>query len=181
MQDPEEFQAFLQFISTKNITSYLEIGVARGDTFHAVVSTLPAGSRALAVDYPQQQWGLDDSRLDLLKAIDDLREKGYDAQVIFGDSKASEIIDRVREHDMFDLCFIDGDHSFDGVSSDYDNYGLFSTYCAFHDIADPGNANNRGEVIEVKRFWEHLKARHIGKHYEFISDIKFPMGIGVIC
>jgi hypothetical protein len=174
-----EYLPFLDFVSSLNITSYMEVGVARGDTFHDIVSLMPIGSRALAVDYPMQSWGLENSNKYLNAAIADLREKGYIVNVIYGDSQSPEIIKQVRKHEMFDLCFIDGDHTYKGVKADYENYGLFAKYAAFHDIADHMKPNKRGELIEVPIFWQELKQRRKFREWVDIYE-RYPMGIGIV-
>lgn len=179
VQHEKEYIPYLHWVKSVAPTSYIEIGVARGDTFHDTVSLMPYGSRAVAVDYPMKTWGLENSREYLERAADDLREKGYAIDLIFGDSMSFEVIERVRANDMFDLCFIDGDHTYQGVYADYDNYGLFSRYIAIHDIADHMRPNNRGEVIEVPIFWNEVKQNK--RYLEFVDkDQKHPMGIGVL-
>lgn len=181
VQHEKEYLPYLGWIQTIKPTSYLEIGAARGDTFHDTVALMPKGSRALAVDYPMQAWGLQDSRKYLERAVEDLRQKGYLVDVIFGNSQDSAVIEQVRKHDMFDLCFIDGDHTYKGVKADYDNYGLFAKYCAFHDISDRMKPNRKGELIEVPIFWNELKERN-QNYLEWIDNSQLsPMGIGVIC
>lgn len=178
VQHEREYLPFLDFVKSLNINSYMEIGVARGDTFHDIVSLMPPGSRALAVDYPEQAWGLDNSREYLELAVLDLRSKGYIVDVIFGDSNSKQIIDEAHRHGMFDLCFIDGDHTYAGAKADYDNYGIFSKYAAFHDIADSMKKNKRGELIEVPIFWKEIKQRR--KTVEWIDNEQIsPMGIGI--
>lgn len=179
VQHEKEYIPYLEWVKSVAPKSYIEIGVARGDTFHDTVSLMPKGSRAVAVDYPMKAWGLENSNEYLEKAAEDLIKKGYFVDIIYGDSRSFEVIELVRKHDMFDLCFIDGDHTYAGVKSDYDNYGLFSKYVAFHDIADHMKANNRGEIIEVPVFWDEVKAGR--KHLEFIDGgQRYPMGIGVL-
>jgi hypothetical protein len=81
----------------------------------------------------------------------------------------------------FDLCFIDGDHSWEWVSRDYENVGRFARVCAFHDINDA--ATDRMEGGGSSRHWAWLKATrgNAGAFHEILdhSDSKPVMGIGV--
>lgn len=177
VQEQGEFENFLNFIREKQIESYLEVGVGRGDSFHEIVSQMPLGSRALAIDLPEQAWGLNDSQIMLQHAVIDLNREGYRTEFIFADSKWPEVIRDVEAAAPFDLVFIDGDHTYDGVKSDFENYGKLGKYVAFHDIVDSMEPNLVNEVIEVPLFWQELKQKY--RYEEFIVEGS-NMGIGLI-
>ena len=174
-----EFRPFLELIKEFAVSSYLEIGTARGDTFHEIVSQMPNGSKAVAVDYPENGWGLSGSQHQLREVSKDLKKKGYEINLIWGDSRHGGVIKNAQKHAPYDLVFIDGDHTYEGVKADWENYGHLGRIVAFHDIADPGLPNNKGEVIEVKKFWDEIKGDY--RHVEFIDEnAMYPMGIGVL-
>lgn len=177
VQVDSEMKSFLRLLRDEAVSSYLEIGVARGDTFHEVVSRLPHQSRAVAVDYPEKKWGLTNSRVYLTEVVTDLIERGYSVKSFYGDSRDPEIIEAVIENGPYDCVFIDGDHSYNGVKSDWENYGRFARIAVFHDIADSMRPNRKGELIEVPIFWEEIKKQY--KHLEFIESGS-NMGIGVV-
>lgn len=177
VQVESEFSAFLTLVQKYKVKSYLEIGTARGDTFHEVVSHMPEGSKAVAVDMPESNWGLGGSKTHLSMARKDLREKGYSVNIVWGDSRYPNVIEETKRHGRFDLVFIDGDHTYDGVKSDFENYGSMGKIIAFHDIADRMRPNRKGEKIEVPIFWNEIKKHY--KHLEFIAP-NSTMGIGVI-
>lgn len=172
-----ELDSFLNLIKRYGAKSYLEVGVGRGDTFHAVVSALPIGSRAVAVDLPAARWGFADGKHYLDRAIDDLRDKGYDVRLIEGDSKDIDIIEKAHDVGPFDIVFIDGDHSYDGVKSDWDNYGHLGEIVAFHDISYEKNENHPWGGIDVKKFWDEIKR---GKTFIEFVESEGNMGIGII-
>lgn len=177
VQEKEEFESFLGFVSEKNIKSYLEIGVARGDTFHEIVGEIPVGATAVAIDYPEKSWGLTQSQMMLKAAIKDLKKTGYDVRVIWGDSRYKGVIENASKDGPFDLIFIDGDHTYEGVKADFENYSPMGKLIAFHDIANDMKRNSKGELIEVPVFWNELKQEY--KHWEFIVKGS-NMGIGII-
>lgn len=178
VQVKDELEHFIKIIVEQDVRSYLEIGCGRGDTFHEIVSHLPKGSRAMAVDLPDSGWGFNDSRKQLIAACEDLSRQGYDVRCLFGDSKGKEMIDAVNEVEPFDLVFIDGDHTLAGVTADWENYGGKGKMTAFHDIADTMMPNGLKEVIEVPRFWKGLKRARLSTT-ELIAQ-NSTMGIGII-
>lgn len=170
-QQPKELAAFIALLKERDVSSYLEIGARQGDTFFQVMQSLPQGSRGVAVDLPFGPWG-GDSRRYLETVIDDLT--GYDVHVVFGDSQ--EVVEQVNSLGPFDAVLIDGDHRYESVKKDYQNYGD-SPIVAFHDIA--GDGLYCGEYkMGVPEFWREIRTNYI----EFIdpSDDR-PMGIGVMC
>jgi hypothetical protein len=73
--------------------------------------------------------------------------------------------------------FIDGDHLYDGVKTDWENYGpMGSKYVVFHDICGDIHGSGYGGV-EVCRFWHELKSKK-GYQFEEFIGLNSPMGIG---
>jgi len=72
--------------------------------------------------------------------------------------------------DVFDVAFIDADHSYDGVKNDYDKVGKSAKMCILHDIDDvfcPG----------VKRLWNDVKKRGLSR--EFVCN-RDKLGLGIL-
>jgi len=179
VQVESEFLKFLEFIKGRKVKSYLEIGTARGDTFHEIMINLPKGSKGVAVDMPEASWGLAASNKYLELAKDDLIQRGYDITIIYGNSQHDDIISKVKAHGKFDCVFIDGDHSYEGVMKDFLNYGALSNnIVALHDITDSMRPNRKGELIEVPVFWKDIKLTTKNKIIEF-TEHNSTMGIGV--
>jgi predicted O-methyltransferase YrrM len=108
---------------------------------------------------------------------------------VCGDSRAPATLARVRStlHGRpLDFLFIDGDHAYDAVKTDFLNYrplvrsgGLI----AFHDIVPDFNARYGTPTISyaggVPTFWQEIKAQY--RTSEFIEDPKQDgYGIGVV-
>lgn len=177
VQEKGEFESLLSFLRERSISSYLEIGVARGDTFHEVVSQMPCGSSAIAVDYPEKSWGLLNSKDTLNDSVRNLQSVGYDARIVWGNSQSEDVIQSVSKYAPFDLIFIDGDHTYEGVKADFDNYYPMGKFIAFHDIANDMKRNSKGELIDVPIFWNEVKKKH--NHREFVVEGS-NMGIGIL-
>lgn len=156
------------------VTSYLEVGCRSGGTFHSVMSSLPAGSRGCAVDLPGSVWG-GDTEASLREVCADLRAMGYQIDLLLGDSTAVGIVHKVRGIGPFDAALIDGDHRYQGVKTDFENYGPMCGLVAFHDIVGHGQRHSKGIEVEVPRFWDEIK------HDRCIEIVEAgsKMGIGI--
>lgn len=178
-QSEKELASFINLLKEEGVTSYLEIGVRHGDTFFEVMKSLPAGSIGVAVDLPGGKWGTPTSVSALQDAAEELRQMGYLIHVFLGDSKSESIIQGVRQYALFDACFIDGDHRYESVYSDWVHYGSMSRIVGFHDINGEGQAARGPQAwpVEVPRLWQLLRSDM--RHIEFI-DPDYRMGIGVL-
>lgn len=178
-QNAGELAAFVALLIRLNVRSYLEIGARHGDTFYEVMRALPAGSRGLAVDLPGGEWGTGSSRSALVAATAKLRQSGREANCVFGDSHAREVIEIAAAGAPFDAILIDADHRYEPVRQDWLDYGPLAPVVAFHDIAGEGEVQpSSGLAVEVPRLWRELKALH-DDHLEFVAAGS-RMGIGVI-
>lgn len=175
-QDPGELRRFIDLLISRGVRSYCEIGARHGDTFHAVMSSLPVGSFGVAVDMPDGAWGKSGTDKALSRAADDLRKRGYDIEVVIGDSHSRAVQDKVRAFGPFDALFIDADHTLDGVKTDWLAYKDMSRIVAFHDINGEGQTDKaRGLPIEVHKLWRDLRQKYC--HVEFVNPAaKFGIG-----
>jgi hypothetical protein len=76
----------------------------------------------------------------------------------------------------FDLVILDGDHSYKGISADYEAYGELAPIVMIHDIA--GLRDCEG----VAKFWQELaytKKGNLRKYFnEIVAEGEFRSGIG---
>jgi len=160
LQDKEEFYKLIEDARKAGIKEVLEIGTYRGGTAYLFYRFLGASITTIDINTPLI------TRLVLLVA-----SRGK-IRAIRGDSHSAKTLEKVSDR-MYDLLFIDGDHSYLGVKRDFEMYSQLvrpGELIAFHDIySEPG----------VARFWNEI--RHNYTHYEIVNySSKRILGIGVL-
>lgn len=159
LQDREELLGFCDWIAQNQIRSYLEIGIWTG--------------RLLCLLH-------DLFRFETLAACDMgmATQHGYTIQVpaqtqcFWGSSHSWDYLQWRQQQGQFDLIFIDGDHSYAGVSQDFANCLRYPhRFIAFHDIHNQEPASSG-----VARFWQELS----GHKLEILNPLGASgMGIGI--
>lgn len=162
----------------KGKKSFLEIGSRYGETLWAIGKVLAPKSRIVAVDLPNGPWGRQNSNIVLERVCNGLREMGHNVSLILNDSRDHRVINLVYDWGPYDFVFIDGDHRYNGVKADWENYGpMAAEMVAFHDVAAKMIVSGTGDLMEVPRLWNEIKDSH---PHEVCIGKNSPMGVGVI-
>lgn len=192
MQKQAELAGLLALLETGKPEVMLEIGAGNGGTSWAW-SKLDSLKTLITLDLPNGPWGgteLDEK----MKYI----SQNSNAQHVFikGNSQNSEakiavlnnlgIDEKIYadneydEEDKLDILFIDGDHSYAGVKTDFLTYSPLvkkGGLVVFHDICEHPPETQ----CDVKKFWDELKETTPVENYvEFICEPTNWGGIGVI-
>ena len=142
----EEITTFGYWLKGFQANNILEIGF-KGSSFH-IMSQLSTGKKA-AVDYEDKGRTIWSHYM----------MYGEDFKLFIADSQTEETRDKVKEFcPQYDLIFIDGDHSYEGVQRDFELYQeLLSPrgYIVFHDI-DPEHVFRDGAGGQVYKFWQDI-------------------------
>ena len=184
-QNLQEFEELLkEFIKIKP-TKFIEIGSLYGWTLQHFINYAEEGSRALSIDLPVRQFvGPHDWRVERqennYKNVWPQWAKSKKCKLhLIPDSsqnvKTLEKTKSVFNDEQIDFLFIDGDHSYYGVKSDYEMYGPLvrsGGIIAFHDIG-------KNEEGGCHVFWKEIKQRFI-PFKEILKDPKQEKGIGIL-
>jgi SAM-dependent methyltransferase len=153
-QYPNQFSKYLCLLLKQNIRSYIEIGCRYGGTYILTTEYLSRFNdleKSVAVDIidsPVSYYCLFSPKTHFLRA----------------DSRSIEFKEFMSSN-KFDLIFIDGDHSYEGVKNDYEISKNSGNIFVFHDIVNdvcPG----------VVQFWNELKVTEKMNYdfYEFTEQ-----------
>jgi len=180
IQIVDEIKHLMEVIEERNPKVICEIGTAAGGTLFLTTRVAQRDAKIISIDMPfgNYGYGYPPSKIPIYKsfAIENqnlffIRADSHFSSTI---SKVEAIIDGLK----IDYLFIDGDHSYDGVKTDFDMYSKLvkrGGIIAFHDIV-PGLTSKVGGV---SKFWGEIKQHY--SHKEIVKDWKQGMaGIGIL-
>ncbi|WP_034445667.1 class I SAM-dependent methyltransferase [Butyrivibrio sp. AE2032] len=169
LQVPSEFLDLCLYLSDDRwkgrIDNAIEVGVWRGASSYILAAILYRGN-------PQMTYNMVDI-YDGLVHFDAVKEIVPSLKKCIPNTSA-DFAER-----SFDFCFIDADHSYDGMMGDYMNVGRYaSKILVFHDIFGHEYDHLNGGTV---RGWQEIKElEKDNKITEFTKYPDFWMGLGVV-
>ena len=178
MQDERELLDMVRLVERRQPRVIVEIGTRSGGTLFAWVRASRAADLVISIDLPDGQFGGGYDRRRSRLYAEFAADRPHTRMVMVrADSHAASTIVAVREMLAgrgVDFLFIDGDHTYDGVRRDFDDYGAFVApggIIAMHDIRTTGRER------EVSNYWQDLKRSHQWEEIAYRPD---HLGIGIV-
>lgn len=190
-QRKTEILGLLRLLERSRPQRVVEIGTASGGTLFMLTQVAAPDATIVSVDLPGGRLGGGSSSIHhryprwRTRLYRGFARPGQTVHSMRADSHHASTVDEVQQrlsHGKVDFLFVDGDHSYDGVSRDFELYlplvrkgGLV----AFHDIV-PGGPGKHGDPGDVPRFWAEVRDRE-AVEAEYVEDWEWgSCGIGVI-
>jgi predicted O-methyltransferase YrrM len=159
----------------------LEIGTARGGTLYLWAQAATDDAIIVSVDLPGGEFGgaYPACRVPFYESF---ARENQTLHLVRRDSHEDKTVQEVQalfQSDTVDFVFIDGDHTYEGVKSDFALYSPLvrpGGVIAFHDILPRQDLPE----IQVDRFWREIRGRY--ESAEFIGEegSRRRRGIGLI-
>lgn len=170
MAEQQKKELLWLLTQVKDCDSFLEIGSRIGDVISLVAEVTKPGTRICSIDLGYDPDGFQQPhREQLEERVGILTRMGYNVELLFANSHDAAAVAWAKERAPFDLIFIDGDHTLDGVSQDWENYGPLGRRVAFHDIF--------ALTLGTRPFWKRLRKSNDTVTYKGVGS---DMGIGIV-
>lgn len=169
-QNVYEIKHLALTVQKKSPKTVLEIGTAEGGTLYIWSRTLKSCKTLISIDLPRR---IPNKKKEFYRQFNNK----INYEFIEGDShsiKAINKLSNILKHKKIDFIFIDGDHSYEGVKKDYENYIPFLSeggIIAFHDI--------KSRDFSIRKFWNEIKNEYHFKEIISQKEDDSP-GIGII-
>jgi hypothetical protein len=183
-QNIEEFESLLAEYKSLGVKRFMEIGSLYGWSLQHFIKYSDEGSLGISVDLPVRNFvGPGDHRVQ--KQENNYKnvwpawakEKKCKLYLIPNSSLNQLTFNRVKEilgEEKLDFLFIDGDHRYEAIKSDFKMYSSLvrsGGIIGFHDIGENEEGGGR-------RFWNEVKLNY--KHKEILKDKNKEKGIGIL-
>ncbi len=183
LQHPRELEGTALLLSSVKPTLLVEIGTGFGGWLYLMRPFCAPRLEVITIDAETR------GRRDVRSAVLEAMRGQYDTTIHFleGFSQSLEIIDACRgllHGRKADVLMIDGDHTFEGVAADWENYRGFvrgGGIVLFHDI-NPLTGGGEGlvPVDGAPRFWREEVVPHYRTKEIRGLHTGGGMGVGVV-
>jgi cephalosporin hydroxylase len=183
-QNIEEFESLLSHYKELKASRFMEIGSLYGWTLRHFIYYSQEGSTGISVDLPVRNFvGPTDHRVHKQEHNYKnvwpgwAKERNCKLYLIPDNSLKETTVSKVKEilgEEKLDFLFIDGDHRYEAIKSDFQMYSPLvrkGGLIGFHDIGvnEEGGGN---------RFWNEIKSNY--EYTEILKDTNKEKGIGIL-
>jgi predicted O-methyltransferase YrrM len=188
-----EIRALLERVAAEAPRTILEIGTSNGGSLYLLARAAAPNGLLISVDLPRGPFGggYPRWRAPLYRSFASPEQR---IELLRGNSHSDAMfveVQRVLGDRAIDFLFIDGDHSYEGVKTDFERYSTLvrpGGLIGLHDVV-PQSATPRGregaaegdefDSGEVAAFWQEIRTKHDST--EFVEDwSQGCFGIGLI-
>lgn len=180
-QVPAEIMKLTELVEQQHPKTVVEIGTAHGGTLFLWCRLADPKATIVSIDLPGgiHGGGYPYWKKNIYRRFARPTQKLH---LLRGDSHSLAMLAELKKHlpgdGKIDFLFIDGDHTYQGVKSDFEMYSSLvrpGGVIAFHDICK----HPEGLNCHVDRYWQELKGKH--RTREFIEDPnQGGFGIGIV-
>lgn len=177
-QDPWEIKYLAKLVSSRCPKVIVEIGTYKGGTLFIWTRTNLDAELVVSIDLPGGRFGGGyNSRREKFYRLFSIDRPNLKMEFIRGNSHSVQTVEQLKEllgGRLIDFLYIDADHTFKGVKTDFELYSPLvkeGGLIAFHDIC------NMKPHHEVRFFWEKIKSQY--SHIEILGP-ETKTGTGVI-
>ncbi|MEA3421473.1 MAG: class I SAM-dependent methyltransferase [Acidobacteriota bacterium] len=180
-QNPEEIEALYKAVLELSPRRILEIGTARGGSLYLWIQTASEDATIVSIDLPGGKFGgaYPACRVPFYQSF---ARSGQTLKLLRRDSHQAETLSEVGRifcDKPIDFTFIDGDHTYEGVKADFQDYGPLvrpGGLIGFHDILPRPDLPE----IQVDRFWKELRDKYDCEELIGSEGSGRKIGIGLI-
>ena len=183
IQKASEITALLEMMRRARPERVCEIGTALGGTSFLLARAAAPGATIILVDP-----AFDAAREAALRRFAGPGQRVHCLRGLSTDVRIRSRLERLLGGRPLDLLFVDGDHSYEGVSADVASYGPLvraGGLIAFHDIvpvhSEAVAAATGAWAGGVPQLWRELRGRYGAAASEFVDDpAQDGCGIGLL-
>jgi len=182
-QNRGEVLALLDIVADIKPRRACEIGSMEGGTLFLLTQMCHPEAHVISLD-----WRYTQARRQTFPRFARHRQRLSLVEADSHDPDTRRRVERLLAGEPLDFLFIDGDHSYTGVKSDFEMFAPLvraGGVVAFHDIVPDWRASRGEPTVRdsggVPKFWSELRNRYFPNCREFIDDPRQDgCGIGII-
>lgn len=169
-QIPAELREFVEYLNRVEPERFVEVGLGNCGTMYTILKHVPSIETYIGVDLPRAR------HRERGVILEDVAESAS-VHFVTGDSQSEQTVTTVSEllGGEADFVFIDADHTYEGVSGDFETYRdlvVDGGAVGLHDIRA-----REDSVIEVDKFWSEVKSDFPTESIVATYDLSDPITV----